>query len=164
MKRTADQCVRQGLDINTPLKLFEIVGPRLQSVKMWYINEEDFHQSAELMPSAIPVLKGTRDIHQVISEKSGIIAHRKLSCFCNWHESSGKSCECYNPRTFGYVKLLRPTHSFTDIDSEVQPEASLPKLADPDSEVHSESQSPYSIKFHTDEKKEETRRIVQPKI
>lgn len=111
-----------------------------------------------MMPSAISVLKGTRDIHQAISEKSGIIEHRKLSCFCNGHKSSGKSCECYYPRTFGYTELLRPTHSFTDIGTEVQPDASLQKLAephsevDPDSEVDSESLRQNSTKFHTDEK------------
>jgi len=82
VKRTADACVRQGHDTDTPVKLFQVVGPRLQSVKMWYIDEEDFKQS-ELMPSEIPVLKGTREIHQINSVQSGIIAHRKLSCFCN---------------------------------------------------------------------------------
>lgn len=120
VKRVADTCVRNGIDINTPLKLFDIVGCRLQSVKLCYINEEMFHQSAEMMPASIPSLKGTRDVHQVNTEKTGYIMHRKLSCFCQW-QSSNKSCSCYNPKTFNYPEVLKAVEGApaeTNLESE----------------------------------------------
>jgi hypothetical protein len=123
----ADTCVRNGIDINTPLKLFDIVGSQLQYVKLSYITEEEFRQSAEMMPTSIPTLKGTREIHQGNTEKTGYIVHRKLSCFCQW-QSSSKSCACYNPKTFNYSKVLKVVE---DAPTEVNLESETPSCKKP---------------------------------
>ena len=130
VKRTADACVRQGHDVNTPLRLFNLVSNRLQSVKLWYINEEKFSLSNEVMLSAtaIPAVKDIREIHKVSSEKSGVITHRKLSCFCSWHKARG----CYNLRqAFEYITLQKPV----DVVNRDVSEATLPTVAHPPSEA-----------------------------
>ena len=80
IKRLADFAARQGKDVNTPHRLFEVVSAAAQSVKGFFVTEEDFEQSVKQTPSAVAVVKGTQQIHQVTSIQPGRISHRKLSC------------------------------------------------------------------------------------
>jgi len=107
IKRLADSAARQGKDVNTPHRLFEVVSAAAQSVKVFFVPEEDFEQSVKQAPSAVTVVKGTRQIHQVTSIQPQRISHRRLSCFCKWHTSGHRLCSCYNPKTFVFAKDKR---------------------------------------------------------
>ena len=108
VKRLADAAVHNGTDVNTPWAMFKVVSTASRSVKIFYIPETYFEDSK----NQIPVLKGTRQIHQINCLRPGVISHRRLSCFCTWHNSSDRLCCCYNPRTFTFADVL-PTHSQT---------------------------------------------------
>ena len=98
IKRLAHSAARHGKDVNTPQKMFEVVKEASLSVKVFFVTDEEFEASVSRAPSAVAVVKGTRQIHQVTSVLPGTIIHRRLSCFCEWHASGRRLCLCYNRR------------------------------------------------------------------
>jgi len=101
VKRLANDAVCQGADIDTPRKLFEVMAPLLTSVHLMYIEDEDFKCSEGTISQHVPLIHGTRSIHQINCTDERVIVYRKLSCFCQW-ESGNRLCLCHNPKTFTY--------------------------------------------------------------
>jgi len=107
VKRIANDAVRHGVDVNTPRKVFDAVKPRCKSVHLAYIEDEEFSPFNNI-PS-VPTIPGTRNIHQVLSTKAGILQHRRLSCFCHWHTVGERVCPCQTPKTFTYKTAAKVT-------------------------------------------------------
>lgn len=101
VKRLANDAICQGADIDTPRKLFETVSPLLTSVNLMYIEDQNFKYNEDNTSQDVPIIQGTRSIHQVNCIDEGVIVHRRLSCFCEW-ESGNRFCLCHNPKTFTY--------------------------------------------------------------
>ena len=98
VKRTADFAARHGKDVNTPQKMFDVVKEAVKTVKLFFIKDDEFEDSARQMPTDLQPVKGTRQIHQINSVEPGVIHHRKLSCFCRWHSGGIRLCSCYKPQ------------------------------------------------------------------
>lgn len=61
------------------------------------------------MPSTIPPVPGTMQIHQVITLAQGEITSRDVSCMCSTY---GKlECECWNTNHFSFVRKIPATVS-----------------------------------------------------
>ena len=118
VKRLAHSAARHGKDVNTPQKMFEVVSEAAQSVKLFFVTDEEFEESVSHAPLAVAVVKGTRQIHQVTSVLPGTIIHRKLSCFCKWHTSGHRLCPCYSPQTFVFTTQQRQLDNTTTDDCE----------------------------------------------
>jgi len=106
IKRIANEAVRQGKDVETPRKLFDVVTPLTTSVCLMYIDNDEFKSSADRMPEEVTVIPGTRSMHQINCTTKGMISHRRVSCFCLWSSLGDRMCPCYSPKTFSYSKLL----------------------------------------------------------
>lgn len=106
IKRSANDAVRRGVDINTPRRLYDIVGPMLHSVKLIYIKNEDFIASYSMLPTVVPTIKGTRDIHQIYSLSQGIVNYRRITCLCQSSNLYERYCSCYDLKTFAYCDAI----------------------------------------------------------
>ena len=104
VKRLADFAARHGKDVNTPQKMFDVVMKAVKSIKMFFIKDEEFEDSARQIKTDLQSVRGTLQIHQVNSVEPGVIHHRKLSCFCKWHSGGIRLCSCYKPQRVVYSK------------------------------------------------------------
>lgn len=105
-KRSANDAVRRGVDINTPRRLYDVVGPMLHSVKLIYIENEDFTASSSLLSTVVPTIKGTRDIHQIYSLSKDIVNYRRIPCLCKSSNLNERYCLCYDLKTFVYNDVI----------------------------------------------------------
>ncbi|XP_042261532.1 uncharacterized protein LOC121893595 isoform X2 [Thunnus maccoyii] len=99
LERKADAFVQQGGDIQNPEELFSFLEKSNSDIKLYWVAEEDIARVDEAVPTALPIVKGTLGIHQVITDTPGKISHRELSCFC---KRFGLTCECEPPMVFDF--------------------------------------------------------------
>ena len=109
IKRMANDAVRQGMDIESPRKLFDVMKQLSTSVRLMYIENDQFTLSASRTPEDVPVIQGTRSLHQINCTSKGIISHRRLSCFCEWHTLGNRMCQCYKLKEFTYNSVCQLT-------------------------------------------------------
>jgi len=76
IKRLVHSAARHGKDVNTP-QMFEVVKEASQSVKVFFVTDEEFEASVSRAPSAVAVVKGRQQIHQVTSVLPVTIIHRE---------------------------------------------------------------------------------------
>lgn len=62
VKKFADFAARHGKDVivNTPPKMFDVVKEAVKSVKMFFINDDDFEDSPRQMQTDLQPVRGTR--------------------------------------------------------------------------------------------------------
>lgn len=78
MKRAADALVNMGRDIQTPEELYRALTEKNSPIAYFWIPEEDVKKYDESVPSQIPVVNGTLQIHQVAVQTPGKILHLLL--------------------------------------------------------------------------------------
>jgi len=95
VKRCADDAVKMGRDLPDALSVFKLLSDKT-SVKIFFVEEIDIAAVTELIPPNMAPIKGTMEIHQVISDsnRSGALTVRNISCFCKRPDI----CACYNPQ------------------------------------------------------------------
>lgn len=101
VKRMLDREVAYGADIVTAQDAFDILENRMKSVKCFFIREEEIISKTDKIPSNLPTLVGTMKIHQIISQSSGVIRYRDLSCFCGPLRGL---CACFAPKNHKFPK------------------------------------------------------------
>lgn len=89
IKRCADEFVKKGGDLQSPKELYTMLEKTQSSVKYFWIAEDEINWFNEAVPNELPAVKGTLNIHQIISNEPG-----KVSRFCS---RAGISCECNAP-------------------------------------------------------------------
>ena len=109
IKRMANDAVRHGMDIETPHKLFDVMKQSSTSVRLMYIDNDQFTLSKSRTPEKVPVIQGTRSLHQINCNSKGVISHRRLSCFCEWYTLGNRMCRCYKLREFTYNSVCQLT-------------------------------------------------------
>uniref|UniRef100_A0A8D8WWA4 Uncharacterized protein n=1 Tax=Cacopsylla melanoneura TaxID=428564 RepID=A0A8D8WWA4_9HEMI len=94
LKRVANEQVGCGKDIPTPETLFEILKEN-SNVELFFVDEKDVDNIGKIVPTDILPIQGTREIHQMMTNKKGVLQHRKLSCCCDKNDwIRGKYCDC----------------------------------------------------------------------
>ncbi len=95
LKRQADTLARQGQDIEDAEVFYRKVKKAGTSVKLFFIGEDEVTALAERMEN-VPLLpiKGTMNVHQVISTTPGTVKYRDISCFCQLAKGVW-DCPCY---------------------------------------------------------------------
>lgn len=101
IKRAADLLVAQGADLSDAKTLFNNLKEKT-SIQLHYISEDDVELFKKVVPSTLPVLKGTMKVHQIFSEGNDKIAYRDVSCFCRL----SNICKCYQTKYF-CIKILQ---------------------------------------------------------
>lgn len=61
VKRTADEKVKTGADVQTPEDLFDATRSTSSNVKRFWIPEEDILRHDEAVPAKLPVIKGNHE-------------------------------------------------------------------------------------------------------
>nr|XP_053618254.1 uncharacterized protein LOC128679821 [Plodia interpunctella] len=93
IKRLADNFVASGHDITDAFEFYEALKDR-SKIKVFLVEKDDIAQILVEIPTEIIPLKGTMDVHQLMSQEPGVLSYRSLSCFCH------KFCDCYNLKTY----------------------------------------------------------------
>lgn len=98
LKRQADTLAWQGQDIEDAEAFYRKVKTAGTSVKLFFVGEDEVTAQAERNDN-VPLLpiKGTMNIHKVISITPGTIKYRDVSCFCQI-EKGVWDCPCYDLR------------------------------------------------------------------
>lgn len=97
LKRIANMHVANGTDIPEPKVFYDLLKTH-SKVKLFYVEQPAIDQIAASMPLDLKAICGTQKIHQLMTNKKHVFAHRLLSCFCsnnNW--LTGKYCSCLFP-------------------------------------------------------------------
>lgn len=95
LKRLGNHLIAHGNDIPDAKVFFNLLKEH-SKIKLFYVTGEDIKEIDKTLPNGLTTIKGTRQIHQVVTFKRGKILFRTLSCFCrsnNWHQ--GKICNCF---------------------------------------------------------------------
>ncbi|CAG9790187.1 unnamed protein product [Diatraea saccharalis] len=96
VKRTLDRKVSQGVDVADAEDAHKILNECLKVTKVFLIKESDIDEITEIFPNTVPPLKGTLQIHQVVTQKDQTtIKFRNISCFCGPVRGQ---CDCYSPQ------------------------------------------------------------------
>ena len=67
LKRTADILVRHGNDIPDAASLYRALMKTGTSVKLFYVDEDEVATYEKKIPTNVPVVEGTMEIHEVIA-------------------------------------------------------------------------------------------------
>lgn len=106
VKRALDRQITYGKDINNASDVFVTLDSFVKAVKVFLIPESDINAIGQLIPTNLKTVKGTMNIHQIISiQGNNEIQHRKLSCFC-----SKTACTCYEPVTHQFQNMPKVDH------------------------------------------------------
>lgn len=109
LKRSADQIVRQGVDIPNAEAMFHQQINMGTSVELFLVGEQEVEGKVKEMndePALVPV-KGTMKIHQVLSTSPGTIKYRDITCLCQ----AGRGildCACYGLKEVSMVGETTP--------------------------------------------------------
>ncbi|XP_041718718.2 uncharacterized protein LOC121550503 [Coregonus clupeaformis] len=91
VKRQADSLVAKGIDLPTGKVLYEQLLNQPSTVKLMYITEGEIEEMDSLLPDDLLTIKGTMQIHQIVSTRPEEISWRVLSCFC----ADPHPCQCF---------------------------------------------------------------------
>ncbi|RXM28486.1 hypothetical protein EOD39_9725 [Acipenser ruthenus] len=132
LKRPADLLVRHGRDITDAMSFYQELRDSGSQIQLYYVSEEEVERKAQNM-SGVPLvtIKGTMQMHQVISITPGILKYRVISCLCQAAEGVW-DCPCYGlqkvtlPTVLANGRDLSPPHQPDVID----PDTSAPLRPD----------------------------------
>lgn len=98
LKRLANHYVAHGYDITDATVFFRLMQEK-SKVTLFYVSDHDIEQSSLHLPNEpLKTIRGTRDIHQIITSKKNAIMYRTLSCFCRGNDwERGLTCNCFFP-------------------------------------------------------------------
>ncbi|KAK6307715.1 hypothetical protein J4Q44_G00209860, partial [Coregonus suidteri] len=95
VKRRADGIVAQGEDLPNGKTVFEELSKDQSAIKLLYISEEEIEHMEALPPDHLETIRGTMNIHQIVTDSPGEITWRILSCFCSFPHH----CSYFSPQT-----------------------------------------------------------------
>ncbi|KAK3519365.1 hypothetical protein QTP70_026443 [Hemibagrus guttatus] len=119
LKKTADRLVHQGHGIPSAEHLYSALAKN-GTVRVFYIEENLVEEATKMMPSHLPALPSTMQIHQVVTEAPGEIIYRDVSCPCTAKQSF--ECQCNDTHHFSFgVQQTAPsmTQTHKSKDSEI---------------------------------------------
>lgn len=116
LKRTADQLVACGQDIPDASKFYFALKD-ISKIKLHFITDEDIKIWTREIPENIVPLSGTMKLHQVFSEKKGVLKYRYLSCFCK-----RGFCSCMDPKEYRPLKSMDEQSSSFECDPDFMKE------------------------------------------
>jgi hypothetical protein len=98
VKCAADRIVAHGSDILSCKQLMSSVKDTI-NVELHEIMTEQIDDVAKKVNTDLPVdcIKGTMQIHQLVMPSTGILYHRKLSCYCDKTPNEDGVCDCHSP-------------------------------------------------------------------
>ncbi|KAF8777467.1 hypothetical protein HNY73_014324 [Argiope bruennichi] len=73
------------------------------TIKVLFIDDSDIKQIQELLPSIIPPLKGTLNVHQIITNSRGVFFYRNVSCYCE----QNSLCNCFPKEKFSFSDVTQ---------------------------------------------------------
>lgn len=141
LKRLASHYVAHGCDITDATVFFKLMQEQ-SKVTLFYVTDQEIEQSSQNLPSEpLKTIRGTRDIHQVVTSKRNEIIYRPISCFCQENDwERGLTCNCFFPvQSVSFVsskksKQHKKKIRYQDIYSSSESEAEI-SLVDTDDEV-----------------------------
>ncbi|XP_042907124.1 uncharacterized protein [Parasteatoda tepidariorum] len=117
LKRIADRIVACGTDITDVHQFIHCVRKSTE-IKLFCVTEEEIEAISKTLPEKIPMLKGTRSLHQLIVEKKGgYLRYRDISCFCGVLSQRG-FCHCYGTKDFittAYPEIKQDQKTFSSV-------------------------------------------------
>lgn len=107
IKRILDKKICYGFDITNAVDAYTILQSTVKNVKVFLIEEGNITKVAEILPNGLIPLKGTMNLHQVITTtETNTIKYRDVSCFC---EPARGECKCFSPQN--HTILLQPNYN-----------------------------------------------------
>ncbi|XP_063767605.1 uncharacterized protein LOC134883246 [Eleginops maclovinus] len=113
LKRLADDLVSKGSDIPDARSLFSALARTETSIKLFFVEEEDIEKAIQAMPPNIPPVPSTMRLHQVVTQDSGTLICRDVSCLC---AATTKRLECQCPGSWAFTFLPDQTPSLPAVD------------------------------------------------
>ena len=105
LKRTADRLIATGIDIPDAGTLIKVLKPQT-SVMLFEVACEDITKVDSIVKDMkIRQVPGTLKIHQLFTDRPGILSHRKISCYC----AKPYFCQCYAHATVQLVSEVATT-------------------------------------------------------
>ncbi|XP_052749316.1 uncharacterized protein LOC128200295 [Galleria mellonella] len=106
IKRTLDRKVCIGNDIVYAKDAYNLLKQCLKATKVFLIDSSEIENVTKILPAKIPVLKGTMNLHQIITDQSDdplTIKYRDLGYFCS--DLRGQ-CACFSPKLHSVLPSL----------------------------------------------------------
>ncbi|CAG9782422.1 unnamed protein product [Diatraea saccharalis] len=129
VKRTLDRKVCQGVDVTDAKDAYDILKQCLKVTKVFLVPDSAITAITHILPRNIQPLKGTLQVHQIMTHDENIIKFRDVSCFC---EPLRGRCACFQPQIHSVVSK---TNRGGDRIQRVQSLAKPPELAQPECQV-----------------------------
>ncbi|RVE41637.1 hypothetical protein evm_013715 [Chilo suppressalis] len=102
VKRMLDRKTCYGMDITNAKDAYNVLKQSLNTVKVFLIAEERVAEITKLLPKDLIPLKGTMNLHQIITTHNpNILKFRDVSCFC---EPLRGNCACFSTRSHTMLK------------------------------------------------------------
>ncbi|XP_063634914.1 uncharacterized protein LOC134805569 [Cydia splendana] len=98
VKRTLDKKVCCGNDVVDAKDAHHLLKQSLRITKVFLIDDCEIDRISNILPATLPVLKGTMQLHQIMTSDNGVpfkIKYRHISCFCG--DMKGQ-CGCFSPQ------------------------------------------------------------------
>lgn len=98
------------------------------NIQLYHITKEEIGAISKTIPANIPVLKGTRHLHQLIMETEGrFLRYRDISCFYGV-KSSCEFCNCYDTHNFVFCATKEKIPDFLGLQENLHQHSSKIKL------------------------------------
>ncbi|XP_035444273.2 uncharacterized protein LOC118277191 isoform X1 [Spodoptera frugiperda] len=100
VKRVLDRKVCHGFDITDAKDAYDILKQCLKVTKVFLVPDSAITDMTHILPKNIQPLKGTLQVHQIMTQDENIIQFRDVSCFC---EPFRGCCTCFQPQIHSVV-------------------------------------------------------------
>ncbi|KAF9417937.1 hypothetical protein HW555_005082 [Spodoptera exigua] len=100
VKRALDRKVCQGFDVTDAKDAYDILKQCLKVTKVFLVPDSAITDINKILPKNIQILKGTLQVHQIMTQDENIIKFRDVSCFC---EPFRGRCTCFQPQIHSVV-------------------------------------------------------------
>lgn len=98
LKRLADKQVAFGNDLADVNQFYEQMVNKTD-VQLFVVNEKAIEDIGKSIPQNVQPMVGTMSVHQVLTDKSGLLHYRDTSCFCH-SGAEFQFCYCKDSRTY----------------------------------------------------------------
>ena len=112
VKRILDRQVCYGRDITSASDVYDILKEFCKATKVFYISDSEINAISSMLPQNLLTLKGTMQLHQVITNDMHTVNFRDVSCFCGPLRGL---CTCYSPKIHYFETFLK-TRNIPEID------------------------------------------------
>ena len=124
LKRAADRVLKLGGDIPNATALYQTLLKGGTSVRLFFIEEDEMHKFATMLPQEMKAVKGTMKIHQIMTKTPGAIMFRDVSCICR-RNGDIVDCDCFGVQSFSF-QTTRPAR----LDDADEVEENVPLRSD----------------------------------